>query len=89
MVGETPSLEDARRITDLVRDYFGRQEPTFAFLHFRIESINRNDDPKVWKVRCSFDSRFGSQTRITYTLKVNSETSEFSNIEQLEKPLEK
>ncbi len=77
-------LEDARKITQLAREYFARQEPTLPFLHFRVESINRNGDPKVWKVRCSFDKSYGSSERLIYDLRVNSETGAFSDVELTE-----
>jgi hypothetical protein len=74
MSGEQPSIEDARKIIDLVRDHFAKQEPTLAFLHFRVESINKNDDPTIWKVKCSYDKSFGNSERLTFRLKINSKS---------------
>ena len=86
MVGETAPIEDARVITDLVMAYFAKIHQSLPFLHFKVETINKNSDPSVWIVRCSFDKAFGSQERTTYTLKVNSKTSGFSDIQEVKEP---
>lgn len=83
MPGESPSLEDARVITANVIEYFSKQLPALPFLHFRVESINRNSDPKLWLVKCSFDKVYGASERITYQLHIDSATGAFSDVEEI------
>ena len=85
MVNEKSKLsyEDARVITNLVKNYFEGINPALSSSLFRIESIIANSKENVWIVKCSFKASFGSMKRLHYELKVNSKTGDFGDVEKV------
>ena len=71
--GSNINYEDARIITQLVKEYFERLNPQLGFLLFRIESLSPNTKPGVWVVKCSFKASFGSNKRLYYELHVSKD----------------
>ncbi len=79
------SIDDARVVTQVTKQYFENLNPQLGYLFFRIESISPNSDENVWLVECSFLASLGSNERLHYRLKVNSKTGVFTNVENISK----
>ena len=77
------SYEDARIITELVKQYFETINPALGSSLFRIESIVPNTRENIWIVHCSFKASFGSVKRLYYEVKVNSKTGEFGQVKKV------
>jgi len=75
---------DAVTVTNTVKAYFENYNPQLGFLLFRIESVDPNDKPGVWIVKCSFKASFGSTKRLYYELHVsnNGKISEVQKINE-------
>ena len=67
------AIDDARSVTQMVKDYFEKINPQLGFLLFRIEEVNPNSKPDYWVVKCSFKASFGSNKRLYYELHVSKE----------------
>lgn len=61
---------DARKATQLVRDYFMEIHGNWMLM-FKVENVEKNTDPMVWKVVCSFFTSPGQSKPLNYFVKVN------------------
>lgn len=61
---------DARKATYLVREYFENLHKEWMLM-FRVESVEENASPNVWKVTCSFFTSPGQTKPLKYSIKVN------------------
>lgn len=73
---------DARKATHLVRDYFQDIHGNWMLM-FRIENVERNTDPQVWKVTCNFFTSPGQQKPLKYFVKVNVSDGNMIEVREL------
>ena len=74
---------DARKATHLVRDYFQEIHGNWMLM-FRIESVEQNTQPGVWKVTCNFFTAPGQSKPLKYFVKVNVNDGKMLEVKQLD-----
>ena len=65
---------DIEKATLMAKRYFQKIHDNLGLLAFKIESVDRNTEPDIWKVRCSFFPSIGSEKRSYYLVRVNIKT---------------
>lgn len=65
---------DIEKATIMVKRYFQKIHDDLGLLGFKVESVDKNTTPNVWKVRCSFFPSIGSEKRSYYLVRVNIKT---------------
>ena len=73
---------DARKATQLVRDYFQEIHGNWLLM-FKIQQVERNSEPDVWKVTCSFFVSPGQSKPLKYFVKVNVSNAEMVEVNEL------
>ena len=73
---------DARKATQLVREYFQEIHGNWMLM-FKIENVERNSEPGVWKVICGFFTSPGQSKPLKYFVKVNVPNGEMIEVNEL------
>ena len=74
---------DARIATRTVKEYFHEQSGPMGVLFFKVESVRPNSQEGVYYVRCGFYSNPGANKPSRYEVKVNINTGNIINVEEL------
>lgn len=68
---DSPAIEiDARKATHLVREYFQDIHGNWMLM-FKVVDVEKNTNPNVWKVTCSFFTSPGQSRPLKYFIKVD------------------
>lgn len=73
---------DARKATYLVREYFENIHKDWMLM-FRVERVEENTSPNVWKVTCSFFTSPGQSKPLKYLVKVNVSNRDMVDVIEL------
>lgn len=75
---------DARKATQLTRDYFMEIHGNWMLM-FKVENVEKNTDPMVWKVDCSFFTSPGQSKPLHYLVKVNVKDGKILEVKEQQK----
>jgi len=73
---------DARKATYLVREYFQQIHGNWMLM-FKVENVEKNTDPNVWKVKCSFFTSPGQAKPLKYFVRVNVVDGDMLEVKEL------
>ncbi len=79
---EIQQAVDGRVATHLVREYFQEIHGNWMLM-FKIQKVERNTDPGVWKINCSFFTSPGQSKPLEYFVKVNVKNGSMVQVEEL------
>jgi len=82
MVTQNPSEIDARKATYLVREYFQEIHGNWMLM-FKIENVEKNTEPGIWKVTCSFFTSPGQSRPLKYFVRVNVNDGSMVEVKEL------
>ena len=74
---------DARTATYMVREYFQDIHGNWMLM-FKVESVEKNSIPGVWKITCSFFTSPGQSKPLKYFVKVNVVDGKMIEVKQLD-----
>lgn len=80
--GQNSSEIDARKATFMVREYFQEIHGSWMLM-FKIENVEKNTEPGVWKINCSFFTSPGQSKPLKYFVRVNVTTGEMIEVKEL------
>lgn len=83
MISKMADEIDARKATYMVREYFQDIHGNWMLM-FKVENVERNTDPNVWRVTCSFFTSPGQSKSLKYFVKVNVADGTMLEVKQLE-----
>ncbi len=81
MIDPVPQI-DARKATDIARDYLTKNFGNLGLLMFRLEQVRPNTKNTNYFVTCSILSNVGSNERIFYVIKVDIEKQNILEVHQ-------